>query len=553
MFDFDGPELRREAATVFDSEADVVVVGTGAAGYAAAIAAVKGGAGVIQLEKAEEVGGTSKKAAGGFWVPNNHLMRAAGLEDPKEDALRYMARLTGGDRYDPAEPHLGLTPWEYEMAEAFFDNAAGAVEALTGWGAVDPVCRDTIPDYYAELPENVAPYGRVLVPHLVGGEPGEFGGSADMMITMVTAAEGVGVDVRTGHRVTALVISDDDEVVGVVASAEAGEVALRAAGAVILATGGFSHDVDRRDDSLPGPIFGGCAAKTNTGDVLPLARALGADLVNMDCAWMAPMVLDRAIADRPDSTCSFAIAGDSMIFVNRFGRRAVNEKAMYYDVIPGFWARESSDAEFENRVLVMLWDEACKERYASELFGNPMTPDGGDQSHIVSAGTLEELEPLIRGRLEHFATEVDGLQLDDSFLAGLRETIDRFNGFAERGADEDFHRGETAIERFFNLGGREGNQGEDKNETMWPISARGPYHATLLAPAAIDTKGGPRTNTLGQMLTGEGEPIPGLYAVGNCAGQMSGHAFWAGGATLGPHLTFGFIAGRTAAAQPVRN
>jgi 3-oxosteroid 1-dehydrogenase len=99
------------------------------------------------------------------------------------------------------------------------------------------------------------------------------------------------------------------------------------------------------------------------------------------------------------------------------------------------------------------------------------------------------------------------------------------------------------------MGGRPGN---DKNETMWPILDDGPYYATLLAPATLDTKGGPRTNAAGQVLTRSGEPIPGLYAAGNCAGAFSAGSYWAGGATLGPIITMAYLAGRDAATQPIR-
>jgi 3-oxosteroid 1-dehydrogenase len=123
-------ELIHESDVRFDNETDVVVVGSGAGAFSAAISASKHGASVIQLEKASQIGGTTKKAAAAYWVPNNHFMRGDGREDPKSDALKYMARLTRPNSYDPEKPHLGLTEWEYRMTEAFYDNAGPAVEQL---------------------------------------------------------------------------------------------------------------------------------------------------------------------------------------------------------------------------------------------------------------------------------------------------------------------------------------------------------------------------------------------------------------------------------------
>jgi hypothetical protein len=200
-------------------------------------------------------------------------------------------------------------------------------------------------------------------------------------------------------------------------------------------------------------------------------------------------------------------------------------------------------------ILVMVWDQSSKEHHSGDKYGNPMIPDGGDQSHIVSGDTLEELTAAVRDRLARFASHIGGWTLDDGFTANLRASVERYNAFARAGRDEDFHRGEAPIELYFNMGGRPGN---DKNETMWPIAERGPYYATLLCPATLDTKGGPRTSPHGQVLTRAGDPIPGLYAAGNCTGAMSGGSYWAGGATLGPIMTMAYLAGQHAASRPVR-
>ena len=126
------------------------------------------------------------------------------------------------------------------------------------------------------------------------------------------------------------------------------------------------------------------------------------------------------------------------------------------------------------------------------------------------------------------------------FVANLNETIRRFNGFAKTGKDLDFHRGERPVELMFN-GPVKAVPGK-KNVTMSPISDTGPFYAALLGPGSLDTKGGPRTDTHGRILDVSDKPIPGLYGVGNCVASASGPAYWAGGATLGPIVTFAYRA-----------
>ena len=121
-------------------------------------------------------------------------------------------------------------------------------------------------------------------------------------------------------------------------------------------------------------------------------------------------------------------------------------------------------------------------------------------------------------------------------MATLRSTIERFNGFAERGVDEDHHRGEKPVQLLFN--GPVKDEPGRANPTMWPISGTGPYYAALVTGGTLDTKGGPRTNPDGQVLDDTGTPVPGLYGVGNCVASASAQAYWAGGATLGPIIAF---------------
>ena len=196
---------------VFDLDADVIVVGGGAAGFAAAVTAATEGAQVLLLERGEEVGGTTARSGGGAWLPNNRLMRELGKEDPKEPALKYMARQAYPHLYQADHPTLGMPESAYALIEAFYDNASPSLDYLTEAGAVDMFCDIELPDYFAEMPENEAPYGRKLSP--VGRVPNTLGGPL-MIAKMQAAGEKMGLRVLTNHRAASLLRNAEGEVVG---------------------------------------------------------------------------------------------------------------------------------------------------------------------------------------------------------------------------------------------------------------------------------------------------------------------------------------------------
>src|SRR3954465_1705910 len=257
----------------FDIEADIVVVGGGGGGLPASLFARWLGDEVVLLEKAPELGGTPRKAAFWYWVPNNAPMRDLGIADGETDYLRYVERLSRPHHYDPDSPTLGLSEWEFALCRAIYESASPAAELLRERGALPyRHCRD-VPDYWSELPEDKAPTGRVLVPE-DARESMSDGGEVGVR-TMSEAAVRDGVDIRTGHRVQRLVMADG-AVVGVEASTTDGAtVRVRARKAVIFATGGFTHDRELRENFLSAPVYGGCAAITNQGDLLPIPVSPG--------------------------------------------------------------------------------------------------------------------------------------------------------------------------------------------------------------------------------------------------------------------------------------
>lgn len=549
-----GPVVRADTVT-WDQEHDVVVVGAGAGGFATALNLHRLGADVVMLEKAESVGGTMQKSAAWYWMPNNSYMQADGKTDDKAEALRYMARLTRPQAYDPRHERYGLGEWEYTMTEAFFDNAAAANDALAEMGAITPIYAPDVPDYHSYLPQNATPYGRTLFPQTPDGEVGK---GPEMRRGFLAKAEELGIPIRCAHRVTAAVVDEADTVVGVLAEHEGQTRAFRGRQGVVFASGGFTHDTDLRRNHLQAPILGGCAALTNTGDFVPITVALGAPLRNMNFAWMAPLPLEIALSGSPYTSGFFAVPGDSMLWVDKYGRRVVNEKASYNELAMRFFEYDPQAMEYPKLLMFMIWDqrsmdvwratecieETTPPRLALDNYGNIMY----DDFHLIQADTLGELTSAIEKRVAKLAPDTGGFTLAPEFADELPKSVARFNELARSGKDVDFGRGDKPIEHTFNGPAREGNN--YPNPTMYPVSDTGPYYCTIVCAGSLDTKGGPRTNVHGQALDYTGQPIQGLYGVGNCVASPSGQGYWAGGGTLGPAITFGYLAAQHLAHQP---
>jgi len=533
----------------FGAEYDIIVVGGGGAGLPSALFSCWLGNEVLLLEKAPELGGTAKKAAFWYWVPNNKAMQAMGTADPKADFMRYVARLARPQSYDPKHLRNGLSEWEYAMCEAIYDSASPATELLSEKGALPYRHCAPVPDYWAELPEDKAPQGRVLIPRDArdtmsdGGEVG--------IRTMSAAARRDGIDIRTGHRVESVFRDEEGAVVGVEASASGGRrFRARARKAVIFATGGFTHDPVLRSNFLSVPALGGCAALTNEGDFIRISSTLGVQLRNMNYAWMCPVSLEKAVARDPSLSGMFSVAGDSMIFVDKRGHRVINEKLAYNELAQTFFQWDPARAEYPYLVLISVWDQRAQDHSASTEYGRLPAPPGADDRHVIKGDTLESLGKAIGDRLERYSHVTGGLKLTGDFAANLRKSVERFNSFAASGKDPDFRRGDRAVEQLFN--GAVKDEPGRTNPTMWPISGTGPYYAALVTGGTLDTKGGPKTSPDGHVLDLHDRPIPGLYGVGNCVASASGRAYWAGGATLGPIIAFAYRAARAANAEPVR-
>ena len=524
----------------WDQEIDVLVAGSGIGGLGTAVIAAHQGARVAVVEKAAQLGGTTAKSAGYMWIPNNRYLRESGRHDPRPEALQYMARLARPRLYDPESPTLGLPEWEYAGIAAFYDHASEAAETYEKIGALEFGHAADFPDYYSHLPEDAAPTGRILFPAESQGSPG---GGQILVSRLAEACRRADVPIETESRVVEVVLDESGSVAGAVVEQPGATRRIRTRRGIVFATGGFTQDPDLRLRYLDQPYVGGCAARTNTGDLLSIARAAGADLVNLNLGMRAPMVLERLLRDPAGVRGSFMIPGDSMIIVNRFGRRVVSEKLPYHDFARVFFHWDGQAATYPNNPLIAIWDEQAS-RFGGDGFGNPIPAPDVDGYWVVTADSWSDLEKGLAARLETLRSITGQAELDPGFGGTLATTLSRWNDMATEGVDHDFHRGTTPIEQglsaYFGVG-------SGPNPMMAPLSSEGPYHATILGPSLIDTAGGPRCDPSGRVQRPDGTTIPGLFAVGNCAATPSGEAYWAGGHTLGFIQCAAYLAGRAVA------
>ena len=543
-------ESRAGRKRSWDHESDVVVVGSGAAGSAAALFAHKGGASVLMLEKSFLPGGTTAKSGGRIWIPDNFLMRKQGIKDNRENCLKYMARLSYPTLYNPRDRHLGLSAGAYDLIATYYDNASPVINELLAMKALnlEPWLRagEPMADYYSDLPENRAPMGRALECPLnpeLGGR-----GGAQMVREFQAALQSRKIPLLLEHRVRKLVIDAAGEVIGLECEHLDDAVSIRARKGVAFASGGFTHNPEMLRDYVRGPIFGGCASGNAEGDFVYMATAAGAKLANMGHVWGRPLILEQVVENRetPDGAW---LMGDSMIQVNAAGERVTNEMLAYNERNQVHYDWDAVRARYSNLVSFVIYDEQCRQRFGTKYSGIAVVLEPGlNASYVISGQTLDDLAGNIRTRLARLAGRIGGFTLDEGFTETLKGTISRFNHLAEKGVDEDFRRGETLYEKQAMtdfMGDTIAARGP--NTSIAPVDGKGPYYCVMICPGTLDTKGGPKINSNAQVVDYNDNPMPGLYGAGNCIGSPAAQAYWSGGATLGLALTFGAIAGRNAA------
>jgi succinate dehydrogenase/fumarate reductase flavoprotein subunit len=442
-----------------------------------------------------------------------------------------------------------MTQLQYSLIEAFYDNGSTVVDALGTLGQTSVWNAPGLgghphgdPDYDADLPEDKAPHGRHVRP--------PSGGGAGLITGLQAVANKQKIPLLLDHRVTKVFRNAKGEVVGVQALNGSKTVAIRAKKGIVFGSGGFTQNADMARTYLRGPIFGGCAVPTNTGDFVQIGIDVGSPLGNMTHAFWAENPLEQALQNSSVPNDIWLPFGDSMIYVNRYGRRVTNEKMVYNERTQVHFDWSATGREYPNLVLMMIYDSAVANNPLVWGFRYPIPMPGVSSPFVISGSTLQELSQNIDARLATYTARTGGYRLDGSFAGNLQNEVTRFNSFAAAGKDDDFRRGETEIQVAWNGPARAGNT---KSPTMAPFSSSGPYYCILIGGGTLDTKGGPTINAKGQVLNMAGAPIPGLYGAGNCIASPAGQAYWSAGGTLGPALTFGYLAGANASKERVKS
>jgi 3-oxosteroid 1-dehydrogenase len=581
---------RAAAQQGWDAEHDIVIVGSGGAAFAAAVTAKHLGSDVVMLEKGAYLGGTTLVSGGTLWMPNNSAMREEGLEDPREDAIKYMARHWFPAQYDPDAEQLGLSDHDFAMVSAYYDLSAESSDVIQEAGAQSwlvsgqsgPTGDLIQTDYMAHFQENVAPVGRSINAKDADGNRGNGG---TLIQNYQAWAEQNGVEIRLHHRVERVVLNDQGDVIGVEVSVTDPEstatpnpetsddatpgpvpegtpelaatpvapttqtLAIRARKGVIFGSGGFARNDDMMRHFMQAPYFGGCSAPTNEGDLIRISSAVGAKLGNLHNVWRNEGIYEQAIANSGAYNCVWFYSGDSFLIVNKEGRRFVNEKANYQDRPMPHFDWDANLGVWKNLITYMVYDERVSQNWAGWF---PFPEDSATAPYVVSGETLEELAAAIQERVASIPQIVDALGLGEDFTANLVDEVAKFNEYARTGEDLDFQRGAHPYDTDVPYGPVvpeptiEYPSADQPNVAMYPLSDEGPYYAFIMAASAVDTNGGPVINTAGQILNWSGEPVPGLYGAGNCVATPSVNAYSGAGQTLGHCTIWGYAAAKHA-------
>ena len=545
----------------WDHETDILSVGSGASGLTAAIFAKARGKRAMVLEKMPLIGGTTAKSGGGHWIPNNFALRALGIEDRREDCIRYMARFAWPDHFASNAPGLGIPGWGLELLESFYDNGWRAVDQLLalkayradlwrlssavpqlGPNRVPDSLANVAPDYFDHAEENLVPRGRTLMCQDQNGRLALGSAMVGMFEDWLTEQQ---VPILVNHRVRHLTRDNSGRVSGVIVEHGGRELAIRATHGVIFGTGGYAHNADIVDRFQRHRLYGSCAAPGATGDFIGIAGEANAMLGNMTSVWGANVILEESLTGKPLGTTVMGTVGDSMILVNQNGQRMVNENRSYNSRSRAHGNYDSFEERYLGKFHFMVFDERTRVLYAGS---HPLPSEQDNPRWLIKGATLEELSAKLSARLEELAPRAGEVKLHKQFAGNLKETVQRFNGFARNGVDADFHRGEAGFDRgSFAISSRPRSgtpfqPGSMPNPTMYPIADKGPYYAIILARGAIDTNGGPMVNGNAQVCDQNGQPIPGLYGAGNCIASPAREAYFGGGGTLGPAIAFAHAA-----------
>jgi succinate dehydrogenase/fumarate reductase flavoprotein subunit len=559
------------------SALDVLVVGAGGAGLCAALCAAIDGAQVLLVESTGHVGGTTALSAGTVWIPGTHHAATVNPDDTLADAARYLDNAIG-DRAPRA------------LRQAFLEAGAGVVQHLEAHSELRLRPYAKHPDYISDL-AGATLNGRALEPvpfdgrllgdlfRLLRPPIPEFTVLGGMMVdrtdinhllgmtsSQASLRHAIGILARHAmdrlsySRGTRLVMGNalvgrllfslsrhanvtlalnttvksisrrGDVVDSVTLDGATGECSVAVRGGVVLASGGFNRDAQRRAELLPGADAAWCpGAPGHTGEAQRLASELGAHQGSgaVSAAFWAPVSLrkraDGSTAVFPHFVMDRAKPG--MLTVNQAGQRFVNESTSYH--LFGF-AMQQAHGATQSIPAYLVCDADALRKYGIGM----VRPGGKGLKRYLAEGYLTQAPTL--------AALARALGID---AAALQATVERFNSHAASGVDPDFQRGTTAYQR--NLGDP---AWPGANPCLGPLT-QGPFYAVRLYPGDIGAATGLATDAKARVLDGNGTPLAGLYAAGNDMHSIMGGVYTAPGITIGPGLVFGCLAARHAAGR----
>lgn len=550
---------------------DVLVIGSGASGMATAVTAASHGLDVLVVEKQAQFGGTTARSGGWLWVPGTHLAKEQGINEPSGAAKAYLK-------------HETTTHFDEKRVDAFLKSGPEAIEFFSKKTCVQFDMPAVFPDYHAEATGGQAggrsmvtrPFnGRELGVHIKTLAPplpeltvfGMMLGSGPeikhfmralkspvsfvyvakrltrhmrdviqhgrgMMLTNGNALAGrlakagmdLGIPVWLSSPVTKLVV-EYDGVAGALVEHEGKTVRVNARRGVVLACGGFPHDIERRKQLFAHAPTGkehySPSPESNTGDGLRLAESVGGwvdGTIPNAAAWVPTSVTTRADGSKGVMPHFIDRAKPGVIAVTVAGKRFTNEGNSYHDFVQAM----VKACEGQSRVSAwLLCDHKALRSYGLGCVAPAPMPIGRHlrSGYLKRGATVQELANKIGVTAE-----------------ALQATVTEFNAQARNGADPVFGKGSKAYNRY------QGDALVTPNPCLSPLE-NGPFYAIELVVGDIGTFAGLVTDEKTRVLGASGKPIKGLYAVGNDAASVMGGNYPGAGITLGPAITFGYIAG----------
>ncbi|MEI9988593.1 MAG: FAD-dependent oxidoreductase [Rhizomicrobium sp.] len=527
--------------------ADVIVLGSGAAGLTAALTAAVLGMQVVVIEKGEKLGGTSAMSGAGTWIPANHHAHTMGIDDSIGEALDYMRAAAPDGWRETEDPlwqsFLVAAPRMLELVEkespTRFEILSEPDPMLEVAGArkrgrmlsTKPMRRDLVGRYAKHLRRSTQPHAltyeemihanflhKPLQAYLRNGPKilwRKLHGIACQGTALITGLlRGCldhGCRIEFAARAVELIQNESGAVVGVIVEKKGQRREFRARRGVVIATGGFEWDRALFAEHFPGPVDFLCSPSTNEGDGLRMAVQAGAVTAHMDQANLAG-ALPTWYEGRLHGVPLRFQADPHAIVVNQKGRRFGNE--CDFNFCETLVVRDPQTQKPANLPAWVIADANFLRRTPPLRFFARHKP-----GWLIKAPTLTALAEKI------------GLP-----ASALQETVARYNAFCAKGRDEDFQRGEHKFERYWSGG-----------QNVLGSIQKAPFVATPFNISTMGTKGGPRTNADGQVLRADGSVIAGLYCAGNAMANPIGTRAVGAGTTIGPCMTWGYICAQSIA------